>query len=607
LGSAVGVDNADILLTAAGEAPPVEEAVASEYPEGTRDVVGQIEAQIAAADALLGRGEPAAAADLYTAVTERARGIYPRGEAHGWFGLGKILESVDEQELARDAFDAAQRLYREITDTTGRAYTDLALSRVATALGDGTASLRHDQDAIVAIESLLNTDARAQTQTELGERFSTVYRHAITNALTHQDPQSLIITLENLAGRRLAGIATSGVVNVAEAWLSSGLAVLAAERAAGRAAPRDPDEPNRVVRSIGRAALRVTIPELAGRDLEDAIRGIHEPTTSATLEPLLHALPPHTHTLVISPVPGSAARVAWWHRNALGETSIGSLELDGAAHQLLTQFSIVGISRTLLPDDLRPLRSLIPSEAVEEARGGIPLLLVALGRLADVPWTAVPVGERFLGELAPLVRCPSLGLHRAVALRVPVQYTDPQPISVWRNPTVEFTTFTQLADSPQWAVTEPATVAGARQAVQRPSAPVVAIACHGRPSRGIGHYLDLGDETFLTAADCLNADPPATVALVSCWGARSPATTGRDPLSIANVLLARGSREVLATIGELGDSPQAALLIDDFLYDLATMSAAEAFHNATVRYLRMPAHRDGPLYHWAPATILGTF
>ena len=604
LGSTIGIGNATTLLTAIGESTPRGDG----EPENvSTDVVGQVEALIADADRAVAEGRPQSAADSYTHAKGMAAERYPRGEAHAWMGLANLLLSVEANVYARAAFDEARQVYASISDSTGVAYSNVALSKTASLMGDRVASFEHDEAAIVSVESLLNEDARAIRQAELAERFSTVYAHAIDNALAHAEPQALLLALENLAGRRLSGIAAGSVGNTLDAWFTSGMTAMAAERRAGRLPEAAPDNnADRMLRRrIGRIAVAMEIPSIAAQTLDATVVGIHEPVAGDRLGSLVAALPTNAHVLLISPVPGRPSDIVWWHMAPGGSPTIGLIRLAGEADEILSTLAIEGIPRNMTADGVQALGCLLPGPALMAAAAGQPMIVVALGRLSTVPWLALPVGDAFLGELAPVVRCPSLDLYARIAERLAPDPPAPRSISVWRNPTIRWNTFPALADTPGWIVAELESAAAARRALQVPASDVVAIACHGRPVEGIGHYLDLGDRTYLTAADCLLGTPPSTVALVSCWGASSPRGAGRDPLSIAHVLLAHGTRTVLATSSELADSPLAAMIIDDFLYELATSSAPTAYHSAVSRYLRLPAHRRAPLRHWAPGSIIG--
>jgi hypothetical protein len=70
------------------------------------------------------------------------------------------------------------------------------------------------------------------------------------------------------------------------------------------------------------------------------------------------------------------------------------------------------------------------------------------------------------------------------------------------------------------------------------------------PVRGhacLGHYLELGSDVILTPAEMFASTPPKSLALLACWGARVPGQSSGDPLTLATIALARGSRQILVT------------------------------------------------------------
>jgi hypothetical protein len=62
----------------------------------------------------------------------------------------------------------------------------------------------------------------------------------------------------------------------------------------------------------------------------------------------------------------------------------------------------------------------------------------------------------------------------------------------------------------------------------------------------LGHYLELGADVILTPA-VFASTPPKSLALLACWGARVPGQSSGDPLTLATIALARGSRQILVT------------------------------------------------------------
>lgn len=63
----------------------------------------------------------------------------------------------------------------------------------------------------------------------------------------------------------------------------------------------------------------------------------------------------------------------------------------------------------------------------------------------------------------------------------------------------------------------------------------------------MGHYLELGADVILTPAEMFASTPPKSLALLACWGARVPGQSSSDPLTLATIALARGSRQILVT------------------------------------------------------------
>lgn len=63
----------------------------------------------------------------------------------------------------------------------------------------------------------------------------------------------------------------------------------------------------------------------------------------------------------------------------------------------------------------------------------------------------------------------------------------------------------------------------------------------------LGHYLELGADVILTPAEMFASTPPKSLALLACWGARVPGQSSGDPLTLATIALARGSRQILVT------------------------------------------------------------
>ncbi|MBK8078284.1 MAG: hypothetical protein IPK24_22745 [Kineosporiaceae bacterium] len=77
-----------------------------------------------------------------------------------------------------------------------------------------------------------------------------------------------------------------------------------------------------------------------------------------------------------------------------------------------------------------------------------------------------------------------------------------------------------------------------------------------------------------------------------------------DPLTLAVIALVAGSREVLATVGELADSPEATFFVQRILATRAP-ELPGAVTQATRALLAGPGMRKAPVAHWAPIITLG--
>lgn len=82
-----------------------------------------------------------------------------------------------------------------------------------------------------------------------------------------------------------------------------------------------------------------------------------------------------------------------------------------------------------------------------------------------------------------------------------------------------------------------------------------------------------------------------------------------DPISVATLALAKGSSEVLASVGEFGDSPVA----DDFAHEVISrlgdgrIGASAALRQVVGELMSEPEYFDRPLGDWAQLLPIGTF
>ncbi|MFD2415414.1 hypothetical protein [Amycolatopsis pigmentata] len=78
---------------------------------------------------------------------------------------------------------------------------------------------------------------------------------------------------------------------------------------------------------------------------------------------------------------------------------------------------------------------------------------------------------------------------------------------------------------------------------------------------------------------------------------------------MATLALARGSTEVLATVGEYGDTPVGDQFAQWVLESLGSTGtpASSAVHTAINRIMAAPSIRSYPIRDWAPLLPIGTF
>jgi hypothetical protein len=177
----------------------------------------------------------------------------------------------------------------------------------------------------------------------------------------------------------------------------------------------------------------------------------------------------------------------------------------------------------------------------------------------------------------------------------------------WVGPDVMHQSLRAYDGDNRVSVTELPDAATARTAITAAGADMVVVFAHGRPAEGIGHFLELGPDELLTPMDLLTAHTPVVLGLISCWGARIPAASPGDPLTLATLALVRGSRAVLATTAELADDPAASAFINDVLYRLIDLPPAVAVRDATRRWLARPQFRADSIMMWAPLVTIGSW
>jgi hypothetical protein len=320
---------------------------------------------------------------------------------------------------------------------------------------------------------------------------------------------------------------------------------------------------------------------------------------------LLDRAATHSDLLLVTLVPGAEHQVAWLRAGPGEQARSGVHEIAATVQQLISSLARDGLPPLARPDAVRGLAGLLPAEAFGGLAEDAPLLIVPLGGLWALPWPAVPADGEFLGERFTLAVAPSLTL--ADHVRQSGAAGRPRTVGQWRSPEIEHHQLVAFTDDARVSLERFESADAALAAVTSGEGhDLVVIAGHGRPVPGIVHHLELAPRVLLTPAALLDARTPAELVLAACWGAHAPGAADSDPLTLATIALARGSRAVLATTSELADDPPASRFLNGVLYRLPAVTMPAALHDMTRRFLADPRHRDGYLSRWAPLITIGT-
>ncbi len=599
--------------------------------------------------------DPDAAERVYREGLEVATDVGLRlSRAHALQDLARVALVRGDLTAAQERFRVSLAAYQEVDDLLGMSNAHDKLARVLARLGREQDALRVRMDAIRAVEEYRATHRDERSQREYRDRFRAAYARALDAATGLGAAGSFCVAAEGLAGRRLAGLfaAYAQVAAGAPAPKAGGLAFLqellvradqrlvedrrarqsATQPTPGAQPPPATQPPpvasaarrERVIRLLGAVGITGTLAPQAEASLDDLLATLYLPPADEGGE-LLAALPAGCHVLQVLLDPVDESLLRWLWRDPDGRATVGACELPGSVAGLIAVCREGGAERAgLRMRDLAPLAALLPpGMRAELARPGPTVrkvLLVPVGDLWLVPWAGVPVtADQVLGELAAVAVCPSLTVQRQLRLRgapvrgtaqeqpgQPGQLRQPWEADVWRSPLVGRHLLEELASDPNWAVTPAPDAAAARERL-RNGRDVMVVAGHGRPSRGLEHYLELDHGEWLLLADLIGARPPVHLALIACWGGAVPGGGTTDPLSIATLALAARSAEVLATVGELADSDLAAPYVARVLASLPLLPLPEALHEATRWFLAQRGTRSELIHHWAPLTAFGTF
>jgi tetratricopeptide (TPR) repeat protein len=552
----------------------------------------------------------------------------PRSRAHALQDLARVARSRADWETAAERFSDSLAAYRELDDLLGMSNAWNKLAETYVALGQAEQVLRVRMDAVFAIEEYRATHRDERSQREYRNRFVSTYAAALAAATRYGSASSFAVVADCLAGRRLAGLfaeTARAAAGAGQLALHQELLVRADQRLVGHgrdeggaadapegavASEGDPRaRRERVVRLLGAAGIKHGLVPQAEASLDDLLAAVYLPPADEG-DALLAALPGNCHVVQALIDPQDETLLRWLWRDTEGSARIGVTQLSREATDLIAALQRNDDARIELRiTDLMPLRELLPAElrAAFADGDGHRLVLVPVGELWLVPWSAIPVnGGQVLGEVASYVACPSLTVQRQLAARGTRGHgTVPQLADLWRSPFVLHHGLAGFQEDRAWQVTVLHSPAQARERLTAGSQAMV-ITGHGRPVPGLGHYLELDRDQWLLPVDLIGARAPRRLAVIACWGGAIPGRGPTDPLSLATLALAAGSAEILATVGELADSVPASLYVEQVLAAMGNRPLPEALHAATRWILSDAAVRSERVHHWAPLVPFGT-
>jgi tetratricopeptide (TPR) repeat protein len=550
----------------------------------------------------------------------------PRSRAHALQDLARVTRSRGDWETAAGQFALALRAYRELDDLLGMSHAFDKLAEAHMRLGHAEQAMQVRLEAVFAIEEYRATHQDERSQREYRDRFARTYAAALDTATQCHAVGSFAVVADCLAGRRLAGLfaeTARGAANTGELALLQELLARADLRLVEhqRAAPGDPsgnapatgEDPGarreRLIRLLGAVGIKHGLVPQAEASLEDLLATVYLPPASEG-DALLAALPAGCQVLQVLIDPQDEKLVRWLWREPGGAAHLGAGSLEDRAVELISILNGSDDERAEVRiADLAPLRELLPEQlrAAFASGDGHRLLVMPVGELWLVPWSAVPVDTgRVLGQAARYVVCPSLTVQRQLGARGASGQDAPRPqIDLWRSPLVHNHLLAGFGEDGRWQVNKLKSAAAAKDRLRANSQAMVVIG-HGRPVPGLGHYLELDNGEWLLPVDLIGARPPRRLAMIACWGAAIPGRGPTDPLSLATLALAAGSAEILATVGELADSDAASLYVQRVLAEMADRPLFEALHAATRWILDDDGVRYGRIHHWAPLVPFGT-
>ncbi|WP_454810629.1 CHAT domain-containing protein [Paenarthrobacter nitroguajacolicus] len=530
-----------------------------------------------------------------------ANGRYPRAVAHLKMSEGAALLKLRRTGEAAQAFLAALNYFHERPDDQWmKPYCLGRLAQCAEDQGKTDQAVKLRLLAIEEMEHVRASQIRPDWQQEYRIRFDDVYGGALLTMIRSNDATSFAAVFESLWGRRLVGV-KAGVALDFDAdpvALAHALARQDQTSRSHRSAEHHPQDKHSPVLVDAGGALHQRYADATAQAISEAYRpvGVEEALS------LLEAVNAQAVLLLVCEVPGSQTDVAWLARLPGKPAIVGLTTLSTCAADVLDVWSTVW-PREETAASVEALGELIP-----ECLRGLPVKtrvqIVPLGRLWAIPWAALPVRDGYLGTTHSILISPSLSLARQSSKRLPEALNPDAAVECSIGPDVKVHDLRGLGSVA--GIARDADSAGkALEALLAGKSGTVVVVAHGRPTAALGHYLELGVDTLLTPTEMFTATPPESIALLACWGARTLETSTGDPLTLGTIALARGAKQVLTTVSELGDSVIACAVVNETLYRAKTDAWPGALRSTLAH--RQPDLRQAALIDWAALTTLGAW
>ncbi|GHJ09846.1 hypothetical protein TPA0907_42130 [Micromonospora humidisoli] len=603
IGRANAAHRAGALLHRAGrldEAVPLLEEAHGLYTQ-IGDPVGLTNTLSGLGDLFLDRREFDVAQRWYAEGLRQAEAArLPRARAHALQDMARLARGRGEWQQAIEEFGRSLAAYREIDDIGGIWHALDKMAEAQANLGQVEAAARTRLESIYSIEEFRAAHRDESSQREYRDRFELAYSRALAAVADADDAAAFAVVADCLAGRRLAGLIAGGMPDKAfgELDLLQDLLVRADQRLRGDRRDR--------IRLLGAFGIRHGLAGQAEASLDDQLAAVYLPPARDG-KPMLAALPPAAHLLYVLVDPAEVNRIWWLWRAPDRPYRIGTTALDEAAREVLGRLGDANERISLFIEDLRPMAAALPPELLRSLldEPEPTLLIVPVGALWMVPWGGLPLADGVvLGEHVRYAVCPSLTVQRQLAARRKGLSASSVTADTWRSPYVLHHDLAGV-DTRRLGL-RPLATSGDARARLRDGGEMMVVISHGRPVPGLGHYLELDRDDWLVPADLIGASTPRRLALLACGAASITTMRPSDPVSLATLALASRSDEVLATLGELSDSKQAARYADEILSGMVNTTLPEAVHRATRSLLADGDMKGEPLFYWAPLVAIGT-